>query len=430
MTTPYDETALDDYIGALLDQALALKASDIHIEPVGAAEYRIRLRVDGLLRESAHCAPLLAARLLVCLKMRARLDIAERRRPQDGQFAFGPPDRRCSCRLSTLPTLRGEKLVLRLLRGTPENLTLERLGMPTAMRRRFLRILHRPQGLILLTGPTGSGKTMTLYSALNALAGDRLNICSVEDPVEIPLPGMTQCQVNVKAQLDFPVLLRALLRQDPDVIMVGEIRDRETAAMAVNSAQTGHLVLATLHALSAGDAARRLTQFGPRAGQVHSALLLVMAQRLVRLLCPRCRREVRTHDEPVVRLPPGWVPQRVWQAAGCEHCHQGYAGRRGIFHLLPSQPFARDKTYPGEGIADGTGQVADSAIGEAASIGAAPVSSGYLTAGGGRSVKNPGEISNGQRRRGPSGLWRAGLILAARGVTSLDELARVLGEPV
>lgn len=372
--TATQETALEDYIRALLNQALALRASDVHIEPIGAGEYRVRLRVDGLLREYAHCAPVLAARLLVCLKMMARLDIAERRLPQDGQFVFGPQDRHCSCRLSTLPTLRGEKAVLRLLRGAPEDLTLERLGMPASLRCRFLGLLHRPQGLILLTGPTGSGKTMTLYSALHAMAGDRLNICSVEDPVEIALPGITQCQVNARALLDFPRLLRALLRQDPDVIMVGEIRDRETAAMAVNAAQTGHLVLATLHTRTAGDAVLRLGQFGLDAGHVRSALLLVMAQRLVRLLCPHCRRETRTTGGTTPGLPPGWGPRRHWLATGCEHCRQGYAGRRGIFYVLPT-------------------------------------------------------VSNGKRRSGPSGLWRAGLILAARGITSLDELARVLGEP-
>lgn len=374
MTAMLVETALDEYINALLDQALTLGASDIHIEPVGAAEYRIRLRVDGVLRESARCAPPLAARLLVCLKMMARLDIAERRLPQDGQFFIGPQDGHCSCRLSTLPTLRGEKLVLRLLRSAPDDLTLERLGMSASPRRRFLRLLQQPQGLILLTGPTGSGKTMTLYSALNALARDRLNICSVEDPVEMSLPGVVQCQVNAKALLDFPALLRALLRQDPDVLMVGEIRDRETAAMAVNAAQTGHLVLATLHARAAGDAVGRMGQFGLDTGLVRSALLLVMAQRLIRRLCPRCRRGIRPGEQAPIRLPPGWTPRAHWRAVGCAHCHQGYVGRRGIFHLLPSRPSPHD----------------------------------------------------GSR---PSGLWRAGLILARRGETSLDELARVLGEP-
>ncbi|WP_413722144.1 ATPase, T2SS/T4P/T4SS family [Sodalis sp. RH24] len=406
MTATYDDTALRDYIDALLNQAQALKASDIHIEPTGAAEYRIRLRVDGLLRESANCMPILAARLLVCLKMMARLDIAERRLPQDGQFVFGPPDRHCSCRLSTLPTLRGEKLVLRLLRGAPEDLALERLGMPAALRRRFLRLLHRPQGLILLTGPTGSGKTMTLYSALNTLARDRLNICSVEDPVEMSLPGMTQCQVNAKARLDFPALLRALLRQDPDVVMVGEIRDRATAAMAVNAAQTGHLVLATLHTRSAADAVARLSQFGLDAELARSALLLVMAQRLVRQLCPLCRREAGAPEQTALRLPPGWAPRRQWHAVGCEQCHQGYAGRRGIFHLLPAQPSPHDGAYPEESRQSGPCNAAQAA---------------------GRTMNDA--AFNRKGRPGPSGLWRAGLVLAARGVTSLDELARVLGEP-
>lgn len=378
MTMALNETGMDDYIGALLNQALAQKASDIHIEPMGAADYRIRMRIDGLLRESACCSPSHAARLLVCLKMMARLDIAERRLPQDGQFRFGPPELNGSCRLSSLPTACGEKLVLRLLRGTREALCLKRLGMNASLRRRFLHALHRPQGLVLMTGPTGSGKTLTLYSALNALPCDNLNICSVEDPVEIVLPGMTQCQVNTKALLSFPVLLRALLRQDPDIIMVGEIRDAETAALAINAAQTGHLVLATLHTPSADEAIRRLTQLGQDADRVSAALLMVLAQRLVRQLCARCRRELPAGGGAMLRLPPGWRLRRVWQAGGCSQCYQGYAGRRGIFHLLPFPP-----------------------------------SAGHTT------------LSHA----GAAGLWRAGLALARLGITSLDELARVLGEP-
>ncbi len=244
---------LEDYIDGLLGEAADRQASDIHIEPCPSSGYRIRLRIDGLLRQYAHCAPTLAARLVVGLKMMAGMDIAERRLPQDGQFTFGQPDTGYSCRVATLPTLWGEKLVLRLLLRETSRLTLADLGMPAPLRRQFLQRLRQPQGLVLLTGPTGSGKTLTLYSALQALDRQRLNICSVEDPVEIPLPDVAQCQVNRKAQLDFPVLLRALLRQDPDVIMVGEIRDAETAAIAINAAQTGHLVLSTLHTLTAAD---------------------------------------------------------------------------------------------------------------------------------------------------------------------------------
>lgn len=197
----------------------------------------------------------------------ARLDIAERRQPQDGQFSAGGDGPPCSLRLSTLPTLYGEKAVLRLLRCSPERLTLKKLGMPATLRRRVIRVLRQPHGLMLITGPTGSGKTLTLYAMLNMLRRRPLNICSVEDPVELPLSGINQCQVNFRAQLDFPLLLRALLRQDPDVLMVGEIRDHETAAVALNAARTGHLMLSTLHTLCADDAISRLRQLGLDAAQ-------------------------------------------------------------------------------------------------------------------------------------------------------------------
>ncbi len=388
-----NEGGLDEYLGVLLNQGIERQASDIHIEPTESADYRIRMRIDGVLHESAACPSALAARLLVGLKIMARLDIAERRLPQDGQFAFGPPEKACSFRLSTLPTLRGEKIVLRLLRGYREGLCLEQLGMPPAVRQPFLHLLRQPQGLIILSGPTGSGKTMTLYAALNALRRERLNICSVEDPVEIPLPGITQCQVNPKARLDFPVLLRALLRQDPDVIMVGEIRDRDTATIAIHAAQTGHLVLATLHTSCAGDVWQRFHHLGVSVGQVRPVLLLVMAQRLVRRLCGACRRaaqDFRTGTEArseadsgaAPHLPAGLSLRRHWRAGGCEQCHQGYAGRHGLFHLLPGR------------------------------------SPTLLMA------------ATGTRPHAAEGLWRSGLALVEQGVTTLEELVRVLGEPV
>ncbi len=333
MTVTDDKTALDEFIDVLLNQGIDRRASDIHIEPGPSAEYVIRMRIDGLLREGAPCPHALAARLVVCLKIMARLDIAEKRLPQDGQFVFGPPEKKCSFRVATLPTLWGEKVVLRLLRDPPGGLTLERLGMPAAIRETFSRLLRRPQGLMLLTGPTGSGKTMTLYAALSAMRRDQLNICSVEDPVEIPLAGVTQCQVNTKARLDFPLLLRALLRQDPDVIMVGEIRDRETAAISVHAAQTGHLVLSTVHTLSAAEVPRRLEQLGIHSALIKSVLLMVLAQRLARRLCERCRRESSGVRVPAAHCPVAWLPSRRWSATGCQYCDNGYTGRCGIFHL-------------------------------------------------------------------------------------------------
>jgi len=375
MTIMGNETELEEFIDVLLNHSIERRASDIHIEPTLSADYMIRMRIDGLLREGAPCPSALAARLVICLKIMAQLDIAERRHPQDGQFIFGQPEKRCSFRVSTLPTLRGEKIVLRLLRSQREGLTLARLGMPDAMRYNFLRLLRRPQGLVLLTGPTGSGKTMTLYAALSAMRRDQLNICSVEDPVEIPLAGVTQCQVNIKAQLDFAILLRALLRQDPDVIMVGEIRDRDTATIAVHAAQTGHLVLSTVHALSAADVPQRLAQLGVHLTQIKSVLLLVLAQRLVRRLCERCRHESISPHTPDTQFAAGRVPRRHWRAPGCQHCDSGYSGRCAVFHLSSA-------------------------------------------------VAARGTQSE------PDGLWRAGVALVEQGITSWDELTRVLGEPV
>ncbi|MEN3261152.1 ATPase, T2SS/T4P/T4SS family [Sodalis endosymbiont of Spalangia cameroni] len=322
-----DDMPVTGTLDLLLERAFCREASDIHIEPYSPAGYRLRLRVDGLMTAAQGCPVVLAEGLVARLKVLARLDIAERRQPQDGQFSAGGDGPPCSLRLSTLPTLHGEKAVLRLLRCTPERLTLKGLGMPRPLRRRVLTVLHQPHGLILVTGPTGSGKTLTLYAMLNRLRRRPLNICSVEDPVELPLAGINQCQVNPRARLDFPLLLRALLRQDPDVLMVGEIRDPETAAVALNAARTGHLVLSTLHTLCADDAVSRLRQLGLEAAQAGPALSLVLAQRLVRQLCPDCRRAPRSEA-------PRPDAAGYWQAAGCGRCQRGYAGRRGLFALL------------------------------------------------------------------------------------------------
>lgn len=311
----------------LLQRALCREASDIHIEPCSPAGYRLRLRVDGLMTPAQGCPAALAEGLVARLKVLARLDIAERRQPQDGQFSAGGDGPPCSLRLSTLPTLYREKAVLRLLRCSPERLTLKRLGMPATLRRRVIRVLRQPHGLMLITGPTGSGKTLTLYAMLNMLRRRPLNICSVEDPVELPLTGINQCQVNFRARLDFPLLLRALLRQDPDVLMVGEIRDNETAAVALNAARTGHLVLSTLHTLCADDAVSRLRQLGLDATQAGPALSLVLAQRLVRQLCPDCRRAPRS-EAPQQDATGGW------QAQGCVRCRRGYIGHCDLFALL------------------------------------------------------------------------------------------------
>ncbi len=267
----------------------------------------------------------------------ASLDIAEHRLPQDGQFALNLAGRPLSFRIATLPCRYGEKIVLRLLHqvdqgagsGSTRTLILPAGGL-------FAGALNQPQGLLLVTGPTGSGKTVTLYSALQARNREQVNICSVEDPLEIPIAGMNQTQINPRAGLTFHSVLRALLRQDPDIVMVGEIRDAETAEIALKAAQTGHLVLSTLHTNSTSETLTRLQQMGIARWMISSALSLVIAQRLVRKLCPHCRRNAGSAADLPHSLWPRPLPR--WQAAGCEHCYHGYYGRLALFEVLPVTP--------------------------------------------------------------------------------------------
>ncbi|SFN17495.1 protein transport protein HofB [Izhakiella capsodis] len=322
---------------ARLDRLLALalerRASDIHIEPQ-ADMSRIRLRIDGVLQITSTLPPASGNALIARLKVLARLDIAERRAPQDGQFAHQHAQRHStSFRLSTLPTQYGEKAVLRLLHNTDHAHDIDKLGMSAPQLTHFQQALKQPQGMILVTGPTGSGKTITLYSALNWLNQPHRNICSVEDPIEIPLRGIIQTQVNNKIDLSFKQVLRALLRQDPDIIMLGEIRDAETAAIAINAAQTGHLVLSTLHTNSTLETLVRLRQMGLPGYLIGPALKMVIAQRLVRRLCPHCRQ---SGDSINPFSPSLWSgPLQNWQATGCEQCFSGFYGRLALFEVLP-----------------------------------------------------------------------------------------------
>lgn len=256
-----ENTSAVAWLDETLLQALRRRASDIHIEP-GEDAFRVRLRIDGVLHPLSALPLNTALGVMARLKVLGELDIAERRLPQDGQFSVRLADQTVSFRLSTLPCRTGEKAVLRLLEQNDRPLTLDSLGMLAVQQADFYRAISAPQGLILVTGPTGSGKTLTLYSALGELNSPEINLCSVEDPVEIPLPGLNQTQVNLKAGLDFQTVLRALLRQDPDVVMVGEIRDGETAEIAIKAAQTGHLVLSTLHTNSTVETITRLEQMG------------------------------------------------------------------------------------------------------------------------------------------------------------------------
>ncbi|HEX4044428.1 MAG TPA: GspE/PulE family protein [Gammaproteobacteria bacterium] len=296
------------FIDQLIQDAVNKNVSDIHIEP--AREYcRIRFRRDGLLYEAASISLQLAARIKTRLKVMANLNIAERRLPQDGRIILHA--NAIDIRLSTCPTLFEEKIVLRILETNRLPLDMHTLGLTEKQKMLLLAKLQQPQGLILVTGPTGSGKTLTLYSALRYLNHIEKNIVSVEDPIEIELPGISQVNVNLQIGLDFATVLRTFLRQDPDIIMLGEIRDLDTATIAMQAAQTGHLVLSTLHSNHALETLTRLQAMGVKTHQIMHALSLIIAQRLVRKLCGQC------------------------DGSGCLNCHHGYAGRTGIFELIP-----------------------------------------------------------------------------------------------
>ncbi|HQR02571.1 MAG: type II secretion system ATPase GspE [Proteobacteria bacterium] len=309
-------------VNALFAQALQQKTSDIHIEPY-EGHSSVRFRHDGFLREIARPHRGLHAALASRIKIMASLDIAEKRLPQDGRIALRLGNRAIDVRVSTVPTTHGERLVMRLLEKNAERAHLQHLGMPPSIQERFTRALHHPHGIVLVTGPTGSGKTTTLYAALQSMDCKTRNIVTVEDPVEYDIAGVGQIQVNARIELTFAKALRSLLRQDPDVIMIGEIRDMETARIAVQASLTGHLVLATLHTNDSTSAITRLIDMGVERFLLASSLRAVLAQRLLRCLCPLCRQPETTTDS-----------QR-WTARGCPACGQsGYQGRTGIFEMV------------------------------------------------------------------------------------------------
>ncbi|HOE40576.1 MAG TPA: type II secretion system ATPase GspE [Rhodoferax sp.] len=320
-----DDAPIIRMLNALLTQAARDGASDIHIEPY-ERHSSVRFRVDGTLREVVQPNRALHAALISRLKIMAELDIAERRLPQDGRISLRIGTRAVDVRVSTLPSAHGERAVLRLLDKSEGRLSLEALGMQGEVLRRFEKLVAQPHGIVLVTGPTGSGKTTTLYAALSRLDASRNNIMTVEDPIEYELPGVGQTQVNPKIELDFAKALRAILRQDPDIIMIGEIRDFETAQIAIQASLTGHLVLATLHTNDAASAVTRLTDMGVEPFLLSSSLLGVLAQRLLRKLCVQCQHKQR----PV----------------GCPHCGQtGYSGRSGVFELLVTDDAIRAQIH-------------------------------------------------------------------------------------
>ncbi len=331
-----DDAPIIRLINALLTEAIKENASDIHIEPF---ENRmiVRFRVDGVLRQVIEPQRVMAPLLVSRIKVMAKLDIAEKRLPQDGRISLKVAGRAVDVRVSTLPSGHGERVVLRLLDKQAGRLTLDNLGMAPEARKTMDELIHRPHGVILVTGPTGSGKTTTLYAAITRINDSSRNIMTVEDPIEYYLDGIGQTQVNTRVNMTFARGLRAILRQDPDVVMVGEIRDFETAEIAVQASLTGHLVLSTLHTNTAIGAVTRLRDMGVEPFLLSSSLVGLLAQRLVRLLCPECRQPYTADAEECRLLGADPAdPPTLYHAGECEACnHTGYQGRNGIYELIP-----------------------------------------------------------------------------------------------
>ncbi len=369
--------------------AIKKGASDLHFEPY-EHRYRVRFRIDGILHEMASPPNSLASRLSARIKVMSRLDIAEKRKPQDGRIKLKITERKSiDFRVSTLPTLWGEKIVMRILDSSSAMLGIDVLGYEPEQKKLYMDALEQPQGMILVTGPTGSGKTVSLYTGLNILNQPERNISTAEDPVEINLEGINQVQINPKADMTFANALKAFLRQDPDVVMVGEIRDLETAEIAIKAAQTGHLVLSTLHTNSAPETLTRLLNMGVPAYNVASSISLIIAQRLARRLCPKCKTPEKLPDEELIRQ--GFDKDKLnevqlFAPKGCDSCTEGYKGRVGIYEVMQITP-------------------------EIAQI---------IMRGG-----NSLEIAEVSLRSGFNDLRLSGLKKAADGVTSLAEINRV-----
>jgi len=334
-----DDAPIVRYVNKVLVDAIAAAASDIHFEPYEKF-CRVRFRQDGVLREVANPPINLAERLVARLKVMSRMNIAERRIPQDGRIRLKlSRTRDIDFRVNTLPTLHGEKVVLRVLDASAATVGVDQLGFEPEQKKAFLTAIHKPYGMVLVTGPTGSGKTVSLYTALNILNDTGINISTVEDPVEIQVPGINQVNMNMKTGLTFAAALRSFLRQDPDIVMVGEIRDLETAEIAVKAAQTGHLVLSTLHTNDAPQTLTRLANMGIPLYNIASSVLLIMAQRLARRLCVHCKEVIELPREAL--LEEGFTPEEieagleVYRPVGCDKCNKGYRKRVGIFQVMP-----------------------------------------------------------------------------------------------
>jgi len=334
-----EDTPVVKFVNKVLVDAIRRGASDIHFEPY-ETDYRVRLRIDGILKNVAKAPHKLNQRIAARLKVMSQLDIAEKRVPQDGRIKLNlSKTRQIDFRVSTLPTLFGEKVVLRILDASAAKLGIDKLGYEPDQQKLFLDAIHKPYGMVLVTGPTGSGKTVSLYTALGILNDETRNISTAEDPVEIRLPGVNQVQQNTKRGMTFAAALRSFLRQDPDIIMVGEIRDLETAEIAIKAAQTGHMVLSTLHTNDAPQTIARLMNMGIAPYNITSSVTLVIAQRLARRLCPRCKKP---HNIPAnALLAEGFTQEdldgdfTLFEAVGCDECTEGYKGRVGIYQVMP-----------------------------------------------------------------------------------------------
>jgi type IV pilus assembly protein PilB len=334
-----DEAPAVTFLQKMLLQAVHMQASDLHFEPY-EFNYRVRFRIDGELRDMAAPPVALKDTLASRIKILARLDISEKRVPQDGSMKLTiTSGQAIDFRVSTLPTLFGEKIVIRILDPSTSKMGIDALGFEQEEKERLLSALRRPTGMVLVTGPTGSGKTVSLYTCLHLLNQPSVNIATAEDPSEIHLPGVNQVNVNDKAGLTFAVALRAFLRQDPDIIMVGEIRDLETADIAIKAAQTGHLVLSTLHTNDAPTTLTRMRNMGIASFNIASSVMLITAQRLVRQLCIHCKVRAELPEKTLIEagfkpaeLDGSWAP---YQAQGCSACNNGYKGRIGVHQVMP-----------------------------------------------------------------------------------------------
>ena len=384
-----DDAPIIVYINKILMDAIKRGASDLHFEPYEHV-YRIRFRVDGVLHEVANPPIGLEPRISARIKVMSQLDLAEKRKPQDGRIKLKITAKKSiDFRVSTLPTLWGEKVVMRILDSSSAMLGIDVLGYESEQKELYLNALSQPQGMILVTGPTGSGKTVSLYTGLNILNKPERNISTAEDPVEINLVGINQVQINPKAEMTFANALRAFLRQDPDIVMVGEIRDLETAEISIKAAQTGHLVLSTLHTNSAPETLTRLMNMGVPSYNIASSVSLIIAQRLARRLCPACKTPETLPEQELLKL--GFTQEQLpsinlYKAVGCDKCTEGYKGRVGVYEVMPITPKIADVIMQG-----------------------------------GNSL----EIAAIAEKEGINNLRKSGLKKAADGITSITEINRV-----